>query len=132
LAELNGIEMQAADVGNAYLEAVTSEEVYFIAGPEFGERAGHTLIIYKALYGLRTSGARWGEKFADTLRLEGFFPCHADPCVWMRDARDIWEYICIYVDDLATCLKDPKALFDVLTGPKYNYKLKGVCWKNEK
>jgi hypothetical protein len=126
LAELNGIEMQAADVGNAYLEAVTSEKVYFIAGPEFGERAGHALIIYKALCGLRTSGARWGEKFADTLRLEGFFPCHTDPCVWMRDAGDIWEYICIYVDDLATCLKDPKAFFDVLTGPKYNYKLKVV------
>jgi hypothetical protein len=126
LAELNGLEMQAADVGNAYLEALTSEKVYFIAGPEFGERAGHTLIIYKALYGLRTSGARWGEKFADTLRLEGFFPCRADPCVWMRDAGSIWEYICIYVDDLAVCLVDPKAFFDVLTGPKYNYKLKGV------
>jgi hypothetical protein len=126
LAELNGLEMQAADVGNAYLEALTSEKVYFVAGPEFGERAGHTLVIYKALYGLRTSGARWGEKFADTLRLEGFFPCRADPCVWMRDAGDIWEYICIYVDDLATCLKDPDAFFKVLTGPKYKYKLKGV------
>ena len=44
----------------------------------------------------------------------------------IRDAGYIWEYICIYVDDLATCLKDPKAFFEVLTGPKYNYKLKGV------
>jgi hypothetical protein len=86
LAELNGLEMQAADVGNAHLEALTSEKVHFIVGPEFGERAGHTLVIHKALHGLRTSGARWGEKFADTLRLEGFFPCCADPCVWIRDA----------------------------------------------
>ena len=60
LVELSGIEMQAADVVNAHLEAVTSEkEVCFIAGPEFGEQAGHTLIICKALQGLRTSGARW-------------------------------------------------------------------------
>jgi hypothetical protein len=83
LAELNGIEMQAADVGNSYLEADTSQMVYFIAGPEFGERAGHTLVIYKALYGLRTSGATWGEKLADTTRLEGSFPCRTYPWVWM-------------------------------------------------
>lgn len=91
LAELNGIEMQATvvHVGNACLQAGTSEKVYFIAGPEFGERAGHTLLVIyiQVLYGLRTSGARWGEKFADTLRIEGFFPCRVDPaCVWMQEA----------------------------------------------
>ena len=39
LVELNGIEIQAADVGNMYLEAAvsTSDKVYFIAGPKFGE-----------------------------------------------------------------------------------------------
>ena len=63
LAELNGAEMQAADVGNAHLEAVTLEKVCFIAGPEFWERARHALIICKALRGLRTSGTSWTEKF---------------------------------------------------------------------
>jgi hypothetical protein len=29
------------DIGNAYLEAYTTEKVYIIAGPEFGERARH-------------------------------------------------------------------------------------------
>ena len=56
LAELNKLEVYSMDIGNAYLEAQTSEKVYIIAGPEFGEREGHTLIIFKALYGLRTSG----------------------------------------------------------------------------
>jgi hypothetical protein len=74
LAELNGIEMQAADVGDACLKAVTLEKVCFIACPEFGEQAGHTLVLCKAFYGLRISQARWGEKFADALCLEGFFP----------------------------------------------------------
>ena len=54
------------DIGNAYLEAYTKEKVYCIAGPEFGDLAGHTLVIVKALYGLRTSGARYHERFADT------------------------------------------------------------------
>ena len=59
LAELNGLHTWATDIGNAYLEALTSEKVCIIAGPEFGTRQGHLLIIYKALYGLRSSGARW-------------------------------------------------------------------------
>lgn len=52
LAELNHLEIWATDVGNAYLEAFTSEKVYIIAGPEFGDREGHILVIHKALYGL--------------------------------------------------------------------------------
>ena len=73
LAELNGLEMWAADVGNAYLEARTKEKVCIIAGPEFGELEGHMLIIYKALYGLRSSGLRWHEWFADCLLIWALF-----------------------------------------------------------
>ena len=58
LAELNGLETYATDIGNAYLEAKTAEKVCIIAGPEFGDREGHTLIIVKALYGLRNSRKR--------------------------------------------------------------------------
>ena len=53
LSELNGLECWAADVTQAYLTSYTSEKVYIIAGPEFGERQGHILVIRKALYGLR-------------------------------------------------------------------------------
>ena len=56
LAELNDLDIWATNIGNAYLEAETQEKVYIIAGPEFGELEGHMLIIFKALYGLRTSG----------------------------------------------------------------------------
>jgi hypothetical protein len=64
LAELNGLETWATNIGNAYLKAETSEKVFIIAGPEFGELEGHTLVIFKALYGLRSSGLRWSKKFS--------------------------------------------------------------------
>ena len=67
LGELNGLDTWATDIGNAYLEAKTKERVCFKAGPEFGELEGHILVIFKALYGLRSSGLRWHERFADTL-----------------------------------------------------------------
>ena len=84
IAELNSIEIWGTDIGNAYLEALTSEHVCIIAGPEFGPLEGHLLLIYKALYGLRSSGARWHDKLSDVLRKEGFIPCKAEPDIWMH------------------------------------------------
>ena len=124
-AELNGLEVHAADVGNAYLESKTKEKLYLVAGDEFGERSGHTLLVFKALYGLRSSGLRWHERFADTLRDMGFKPSKADPDVWMRQNGDHYEYIAVYVDDLAIAAKNAKAITDTLIN-KYQYKLKGV------
>jgi hypothetical protein len=51
MAELNNLEIWATDIGNAYLEAHTSEKVCIVApGPEFGALEGHILVICKALY----------------------------------------------------------------------------------
>ena len=55
LAELNALCLWGDDVGSAYLEAKTNEFFYINAGPEFGPLQGHTLMIYKAFYGLRSS-----------------------------------------------------------------------------
>jgi hypothetical protein len=37
MSEINNLEFWATDIGNAYLEALTVENVYIIAGPKFGE-----------------------------------------------------------------------------------------------
>jgi hypothetical protein len=39
-AHLNGLQICAADVGNAFLYGITCELVYVIAGPEFGPLQG--------------------------------------------------------------------------------------------
>jgi Reverse transcriptase (RNA-dependent DNA polymerase) len=78
LAKLNQLELWGADVGNTYLEALIKEKVYVIGGPEFGDLTGHTLLIFKALYGLRSSGLCWHQHFADVLRLMGFVQSRAE------------------------------------------------------
>jgi hypothetical protein len=67
LSELNGLDPWATDIDNAYLEARTSELLFIVAGPEFGGLERHMLVIYKALYGLRSSGLRWHERFSACL-----------------------------------------------------------------
>ena len=63
IAEHNGFEVWATDIGNAYLEMFTKEKVYIIAGLEFGPLEGHTLLINKAIYGLKSSGLRCQRDF---------------------------------------------------------------------
>jgi hypothetical protein len=59
MAALNDLEILAGDVQNAYLNAPTKEKCWFIAGPEFGpDKEGKPVIIVRALYGLKSSGAR--------------------------------------------------------------------------
>ena len=45
LGELNGMELWATDIGNAYLESFTQEKVYIRAGPKFREREGRFLLL---------------------------------------------------------------------------------------
>ena len=127
LSQLNNLEIWGADVGNAYLEAYTDEKLCIIAGPEFKELQGHLLIMVKALYGTRSGGARWHDRLFDILQELKFKPSKADPDVWMRPepGGTCYEYIAVYVDDLAIAAKDPQAFCNELK-EKYNLKLKGV------
>ena len=123
IAELNDLEVMAADVGNAYLHGYTKEKIYTVAGPEFGDLQGLILICIKSLYGLKTSMGRWHEALSETLQLIGFHPSKADPDLWMRDAGGHWEYIAVYSDDLLVFSKDP---VKILRGLETLYPLKGV------
>ena len=125
LAELNDMEVWSTDIGNAYLESFTREKVYIIAGPEFGNREGHILIIRKALYGLRTSGKMWNERFAECLKEMGFVQSKAESEIWMRRNGDKYEYVATYVDDLAMALVKPQEFIDKLE-KHFKFKLKGT------
>jgi hypothetical protein len=61
---------------------------------------------------LRSSGARWHDRFADCIQELGFFPCKAEPDILMRKKGNLYEYFAVYVDDLAIPLKDVLLLLE--------------------
>ena len=67
----------------------------------------------KALYGLKSSGARWHDRMADAMCELGFEPCKADPDLWLKDTGMHYEYVCVYVDDVAVMMKDPESFFKI-------------------
>jgi hypothetical protein len=82
IAVLNGLEVLATDIGNTYINADVHEKLYFVAGDEFGNvNKGKNVIITKALYGLKSSGATWRAHLAEALHGLGYKSTLADPDV---------------------------------------------------
>jgi len=116
-AALNDLDLLGADVQNAYINTKTEEKVYTTAGPEFGSNQGRPAIIVRALYGLKSSGARWRDHFASILKELGFTNSRADPDVWMHkavkpDGFRYWEYVLCYVDDILIISHAPQGIMD--------------------
>eukprot|EP00978_Attheya_sp_CCMP212_P018938 scaffold52381_cov39-Attheya_sp.AAC.1 len=113
IAALNDLSILVADVGNAYLNAPCREKIWFTAGKEFGSRAGTKIVLVRALYGLKTSGAAWRAHISGNMRELGFEPSDADPDVWMRaatklDGSKYYEYVLIYIDDILALGEHPE------------------------
>ena len=92
LAEPNNLELWEAD-GEHNLQALTREKLYTVGGPEC-----------------------WHDKFFEILHQMGFKPSRADPDTWMKYPMDgsHYEYIAVYIDDLAIYMEDPKSFCDKL------------------
>ena len=105
IAALNELEVMAYDIQNAYLTANCHKKIWTRAGPKFGSESGTIMLIRKARYGLKSSGAPFHAHLAETLYDIGFVPTRADPDVWRRpavkeDGFKYYEYVLCYVDDI--------------------------------
>ena len=85
----NTVDIWGADNGNAYHEAFTDEKLFIVAGQEFQELEGYSLIFLNPLYGLKSPGKRWTEVIHGILRDTKFTPSKADPCIWLRKAPNL-------------------------------------------
>jgi hypothetical protein len=110
----------AADVQNVYVQATSLQKYFAIVGDEFGEDKVKTVLIMRALYCLKSSGASWRAHIARTLSDMCFVPSRGDPDVWMRQAfnqmtkASYWEYILVYVDDLLAIGMEPRVTINIL------------------
>ena len=90
----NELSVMVCDIQNAYLTTECREKIWTRAGPEFGSENGSIMIVKKALYGLKGSGAAFRAHLAEKLHDIGFIPTCADPDVWRRPVvkPDGFEY----------------------------------------
>jgi len=117
-AALNGYNILAGDILNAYLNAPISEKYWTICGPEFGsELEGCKALIIRALYGTKSAGRDFRNHLRSCMDMLGYTSCLADPDLWMRQAVDekgaeYYEYILLYVDDCLAIGTNPQHQVD--------------------
>eukprot|EP00957_Ditylum_brightwellii_P032903 2494563-Ditylum_brightwellii.AAC.1 len=115
-ATLNNLDVWAADIQNAYLQAPTSQRHYIVCGVEFClENAGKQALIRKAMYGGKSAGEDFCNHLRECMRHLRFISCPTDPDVWMRpaihsDGSKHYEYVLLYIDYALAIGEHPEKL----------------------
>ena len=127
-AALNDLDVFAADVRNAYLQAPSSQKDYVICGPEFGlENVGKVGLIHRALYGGKSAGRDFRNHLRSCMRHLDFTSCLVDSDVWMRPAKKsdgstYYEYILLYTDDAIVISENAEAILRKSLGRYFELK----------
>ena len=142
-AALNGLQVFAADLHNAYLQAPFSQKDYVVCGLEFGiKNIGKVALIHRALYGGKSAGQDFRNHLRSCMHHLDFRPCLADPDVWMRPAKKgdgspYYDYVLLYVDDALVVSDNAESILrneigryiklkEVLIGPPKMYLGAGI------
>ena len=106
ISVLHDMEVKAADIMNAYLTLPNAEKTWTVLGPEFGKDSGKKALIFRALYGQKSSGASFRNHISDCLRHLGYISCKADANIWMNEVvrptngLRYYFYVLTYVADI--------------------------------
>ena len=126
------LDVMAADIQNAYLQAPSSEKYFIVCGAEFGlENVGKVALITRALYGVKFAGRYFWHHLRDCMDHLGFTSCQADPDVWMRaatkpDGEEYFEYVLLYVDDCLVISHKPEAILREEIGKHFKLKEESI------
>jgi len=125
-AQKDGQKILSGDLSNAYLHARTDQLVHTTLGKEWEADSGKTVIIVKAMYGLRTSGRRFHLYVEKSMYDMGWKPSRGDRDVWMRynEESGLYDYVGFYVDDLLCIGKDPEKVIEELK-EYFSFKIAG-------
>ena len=112
-AALSDLKVSTCDIQNAYLTAPYSEKIYTIAGPELGSEEGSIMIVKRALYGLKSSGAAFRLFLASIIYDIGNKSKRGDPNMWILPAVKqngfaYYKYLKTYVDDVICVSEAPE------------------------
>ena len=131
-AALNGADITAGDIRNAYLQAPSSQRDYIVFGPEFGlENVGKKALTRRALYGGKTAGRDFWNHLRSCMHHLGFESCKEDPDVWMRaaknkDGTEYWEYDLLYTYDVLVVSERGEQFFKNEIGKYFELKEESI------
>ena len=78
IADLNTMDILAADIRSAYPNSPCHEKFYFTARDKFVNRKYSNIIVVCDLYGINSSGSAWRSHCVETMRYMNLVPLEGD------------------------------------------------------
>ncbi|GJW79897.1 retrovirus-related pol polyprotein from transposon TNT 1-94 [Tanacetum coccineum] len=102
IAAIHNLIIHQMDVKTAFLNGELDEEIYMQQPEGFVVKGQEHKVckLVKSLYGLKQAPKQWHEKFDNTLLSNGFQINECDKCVYVKQYKNAFVIICLYVDDM--------------------------------
>ena len=103
---INDVEVKSVDILNTYALEHVTEKVRTLLGPKCDSGSGKITVIFSALYGLKSAGAAFNSHLVSCMESMGYFPCWAEPDLWMRPETypenrvQCYLHLLCYVDEI--------------------------------
>jgi Reverse transcriptase (RNA-dependent DNA polymerase) len=123
LVASRGWKLYQMDVTGAFLHSLIDSEIY-MEPPEGFYQKGLICKMEKSIYGLKQAPYLWFESLSKVLTDLGYHSLQSDRCCFTNDAKDV--IILVFVDDIQVTGPNTKAIKDLQTGLKANFKIKDI------
>jgi hypothetical protein len=101
------LELYQLDIKTAFLYGELEEEIYITQPPGYEQGSPGTVCrLQRALYGLRQAPRVWHTRMEKELKLYGFEPSDADPCLYVQHNKHYNVYCLVWVDDCLLACKE--------------------------
>ena len=84
VASLDVLQAKKIDIQNDYIQEPVVENIWTVLGPEFGPYAVKSVVVGRALYGLKNSRDSFWNHLADFMKHMEYMSCPEDPDLWMK------------------------------------------------
>jgi hypothetical protein len=110
IAATQDLEILHFGVKTAFLYGELEEELYMEQPEGFCDDPGKVWRLKKSLYGLKQSPRAWNKKFNLFLEKFGLTRTRSDSCVYVRNDKDNFVILGLYVDDGLLCASKEESI----------------------
>ena len=102
IATLRNLEVHQMNVKTTFLNGDLEEEIYVeqLEGFIVPGQEKKICKLVKSLYGLKQASKQWHEKFDNVMITNRFKINKCDKCVYIKDTKNGYVILCLYVDDM--------------------------------
>ncbi|KAL4116578.1 hypothetical protein PRIC2_012030 [Phytophthora ramorum] len=112
------------DADPAFLNSDPKEKVFMEVPHGITNAQNMMCKLEKAIYGLKQAASAWHQTIHAVFIKIGFRSCGADQCVYVKDTKDNYVYVCLYVDDMIIAAKTEEEINEVKMALKCAFKMK--------